>query len=273
MANSYLPYPAKILKIEDLSATVKLFRLNPQWKLKQNKNGVFFTPAQFVLAGIWGVGEAPFGIASSPYEGDYIEIAVRRVGSLTGVLHNLKEGDEVTVRGPYGNGYPLDFFEKKDIIMLTGGCGIPPIASLVEYIVKNREKFNRVYLLYGAKTPQDLLFRDEYARWKKYIELLLTVDIPDKTWHGSVGLIPELAKYIKVDALSCAVAMCGPGPMTKAIEGILRPLGVADRRIYVSEERRMKCGIGKCQHCVCGKKYVCLDGPVFNFDEIDTNWD
>ncbi len=271
--NLYLPVSAKILKIEDLSNSVKLFRLAPKWKLKKNKQGIYFTPAQFVVAGMWGIGEAPFGVASSPYEGKYIEIAVRKVGNFTTALHNLKEGDEITIRGPYGNGYPLDFFEKKDVIMLTGGCGIPPISSLAEYIIGKRERFNRVYLMHGAKTPQDLLMRDRYSRWKKYIEMLLTVDVSDKTWHGHVGLITELTKYIKIDSQNCAVAMCGPGPMTKAIENILNPLGIADRRIYVSDERRMKCGIGKCQHCVCGKKYVCLDGPVFNLDEIDTNWD
>lgn len=273
MKNIYSPTLVKIISIQDLSHNVKLFRLKLQQKFSDRGNGMGFMPGQFGLVGVWGYGEAPFGLASDPYQKDTVEIIVRRVGTVTEELHRLKIGDEVTFRGPIGNGFPLGFFEGKDVIMVTGGCGIPPIASLIEYIIRHRERFNKVYLLYGAATPADVLLKKQIEFWKKHIEIFLTVDCGDSSWHDHVGLVSDLVVGLDINPQNVAVAMCGPGPMTKAIESILKPLGVADRRIFVSEERRMQCGIGKCQHCTCGEKYVCVDGPVFNFDEIDKNFD
>jgi NAD(P)H-flavin reductase len=274
MKNHFHPQKVKIIKLEDMSPNVKLFRLKVQGeKFPLNKDDLVFIPGQFVLAGLWGYGEAPFGLASSPLEQDFVEIGVRKVGTVTTALHRLKEGDEMTMRGPYGNGYPLDFFVGKDVVLVTGGCGIPPIAALVEYIIARRERFSRVYLLYGALTPKDLLFRERYSAWEKSIRVILTVDKKTPDWKGHVGLVSELVKDIKINPRNTIAAMCGPGPMTKALENILRPLGVSDRRIFVSEERRMNCGIGKCQHCTTGDKYVCIDGPIFNYDEVQGNWD
>jgi NAD(P)H-flavin reductase len=272
MKNIYLPQKVKIVKIEQQSPDVKLFRL--KGKFSKNKDGLTFNPGQFALMGIWGYGEAPFGPASSPYENSYIEILVRNTGgSVTNQLHHLEKGAEITFRGPYGNGFPLEFLERKDLVLVTGGCGIPPIASLIEYIIKNGKKFGRVYLIYGAKTPQDLLMRDRIERWQKQIKVILTVDKPDAEWEGNVGMVSEFVKDIEIDTANAAAAMCGPGPMMNALEKILRPLGISDRRISASMERKMQCGVGKCQHCTTGDKYVCLDGPVFFFDQIDKNWD
>ncbi len=274
MANNYRPQKAKIVKIDAMSGDFKRFRFILDKKFPTSKEGTSFVPGQFVLAGVWGYGEAPFGIASSPFEQQFIEIGVRRVGAVTAALHNLSEGGEATIRGPYGNGYPLDFFEKKDIVMVTGGCGIPPIAALCDYVATRRDLFDNVYLLYGAKTPDDLLFKDRYQLWEeKGIKILLSVDQPTPDWKGSVGLVSKLVDQIKINPNEAVAAMCGPGPMAKALENILRPLGISDRRIFVSEERKMSCGIGKCQHCTTGDKYVCTDGPVFNYDEVQGNWD
>lgn len=274
MNNIYRPQKAKIAKTEAMSGNVKLLRLKPEEKLPLNKEGLAFVPGQFFLVGIWGYGEAPFGGASSPFEEDYVDFGIRKVGTVTAALHNLKTGDEITLRGPYGNGFPLDFFKEKDVVMITGGCGIPPIAALCEYIAAKREHFENAYLLYGARTPSDLLFKDFYKRWEeKKIKVMLSVDQPTPNWKGNVGLVSELINEIKIDPINAVSAMCGPGPMTKALENILRPLGIADRRIFVSEERKMSCGIGKCQHCTTGDKYVCTDGPVFNYDEVQGNWD
>jgi NAD(P)H-flavin reductase len=265
MKNLYLPQPVKIEKIEALSANVKLLRL---------KKRLDFIPGQFILAGLWGYGEAPFGVASSPLEKRYFDLIVRKAGVVSSALHCLKKDDEISIRGPYGNGFPLNFFENKDILMVSGGCGIPPIASLIEFLVKNRKKFGRLYLLYGAATPNDILIKNKINQWQKAgVKILLTVDKPTSGWQGYTGLVTELIKEIKINPLDAVSAMCGPGPMTAAVEKILRPLGIADRRIFVSDERKMQCGIGKCQHCTTGDKYVCLDGPVFNYDEIDKNWD
>ncbi len=274
MHNLYQPFKVKIAKIEELSKDVKLFQLKKaQGDFTKDKEGLVFAPGQFVLVSNFGYGEAPFGAASSPYEDSFIDLVVRRVGALTESLHQLKQGDEIFMRGPYGNGFPLDFIRGKDVVMVTGGCGIPPIAALIEYIIKNRDKFGRVYLIYGARTPADLLMRDRLKRWEKDIKVLLTVDKPSKNWSGYVGMVSELVDDIKIDAVDAVAAMCGPGPMMDALEKILRPLGIADRRIFVNMERKMQCGIGKCQHCAVGDKYVCQDGPVFNFDEIDKSWD
>lgn len=257
-----------------MSSNVILLRLAPERKLARNNQGLAFNPGQFFLIGVWGYGEAPFGGASSPFERRFIDFGVRKVGTVTNVLHQLQKGNEATLRGPYGNGFPLDFFEGKDVVAVTGGCGIPPIAALIEYIAARRKQFGNVYLLYGAATAADLLFKDRYSRWEeKGIKVILTVDRPTPDWKGNVGLVSALTKEMKVNPLNAVAAMCGPGPMTKALENILRPLGIADRRIFVSEERKMSCGIGKCQHCTTGDKYVCLDGPVFNYDEVQGNWD
>ncbi|MBU1290095.1 FAD/NAD(P)-binding protein [Patescibacteria group bacterium] len=277
MKNIYEPEKVKIIKIEKLSSNVSRFRLaSPKpgkSVFKADENGLVFNPGQFLLFGLFGWGEAPFGAASSPYEKRYLDLVVRKAGVLTEKLHQLKEGDEAFLRGPYGNGFPVDFMSGKDVVMVTGGCGIPPIAALIEYIIKNRGDFGNVYLIYGARTPKDLLMMDAIKKWEKDIKVLLTVDKPDKNWKGYVGMVSELIDDIKINAVDAVAAMCGPGPMMEALEKILRPLGIADRRIFVNVERKMQCGLGKCQHCATGSKYVCQDGPVFNFDEIDKNHD
>ncbi len=275
MDNIYEPQIVKIAKIEELSPTVKLFRLEKiDGKFEKNEDKLVFRPGQFALVGQIGYGESPLGPLSSPYEDEYIEVAVRKTGTVTNRLHSLKKGDEITLRGPYGNGFPLEFMEDKDIVCATGGCGIPPIAALVEYIIKNREKFGRVYVLYGARSPEELLMKDKMKEWeKKGVKIILTIDRPDPKWKGPVGFVTDLVKEIDINEANAVATMCGPGPMMDAIEKILRPLGISDKRIFVSMERKMQCGVGKCQHCTTGKKYVCTDGPVFNYDEIENNFD
>jgi NAD(P)H-flavin reductase len=274
MKNLYQPFKVKIVNIEEHSHNVKLFRLQKdKGNFSVNNQGISFVPGQFILVSHFGYGEAPFGPASSPFETRYIDIVVRKVGCLTEALHKLKKGDQIFIRGPFGNGFPLDFIQGKDVVMVTGGCGIPPIASLIEYIIEYRKKFGRIYLIYGARTPDDLLMKDSLKKWEKDIKIILTVDQPDKDWQGHVGMVSDMIREIKIDSLDAVAAMCGPGPMMDALERILRPLGISDRRIFVNMERKMQCGIGKCQHCTVGDKYVCQDGPVFYFDQIDKSWD
>lgn len=274
MKNLYKPLRVRIVKIEELSDNVKLFRLKKEMgKFFRADGELSFIPGQFVLVSNFGYGEAPFGVASSPYENSYFDIVVRNVGDLTASLHRLKEKDEIFMRGPYGNGFPLKFISGKDVVMITGGCGIPPIAALIEYIIAHRGDFNNVYLIYGARTAKDILMKKSIQKWEKSIKVMLTVDQPDKKWKGAVGMVSSLVDDIEINAINAVAMMCGPGPMMDALEKILRPLGISDRRIFVSMERKMQCGLGKCQHCVVGDKYVCQDGPVFNFDEIDKVWD
>lgn len=275
MQNVYEPIPVRITDIENHSESVRLFRLERTDKKRFpiRKDGFVFTPGQFVLAGVWGWGESPFGPASDPRDSTHINIVTRKTGQLTSVLFKMKKGDEMTLRGPYGNGYPIKFFTGKDVILITGGCGIPPIASLLEYIVLNREEFGLVHLFYGAATPSELLMKNRMKIWKKSINIVLTVDKPACDWEGKTGRVTECLTDLKINPGNTVAAMCGPGPMINAIENLLNPMGIPDRRIFVAMERKMQCGVGKCQHCVTGSKYVCMDGPVFNLDEIDKNWD
>ncbi len=265
----------RIARVERLSPEVKRFRLKRAdgRTFSSGVNGLAFIPGQFVLAGVWGYGEAPFGLSSAPDNTSYMEIIVREAGQVTRAMHALGKGDQITLRGPYGNGYPLGFFSGMDVLLVTGGYGIPPIASLIRYIIKNRGAFGRVHLVYGARTEADLLMKKEIEKWYESIEVTLTVDKPGEHWKGRKGLVSRCLSSIRVDPFNTVVAMCGPGPMVDSIERLINPMGISDRRIFVSMERKMQCGLGRCQHCVTGDKYVCTDGPVFNLDEIDRNWD
>lgn len=275
MDNIYEPIPVEIVKVERHASDVKLFRIvkADREPFPVDKNGLVFTPGQFVLAGLWGYGEAPFGVSSDPYETSFVEIIVRKVGELTGALHTLRKGSSMTLRGPYGNGYPLKFFVGMDLLLVTGGCGIPPIASLSRYIIKNREKFGRVHLIYGAKRPDEVLLRRDLKKWGKTIDVITTVEKPEAGWKGRTGFVSDCLPSIKLDTANTAVIMCGPGAMVDAIEYLVNPVGISDRRIFISAERRMQCGVGRCQHCVTGEKYVCTDGPVFNLYQLEGNWD
>ncbi|MFH1979307.1 MAG: FAD/NAD(P)-binding protein [Patescibacteria group bacterium] len=265
MRNPYEPKNIKVVEVKKLSPDAKLFRL---------KTKMTFVPGQFVLAGIWGYGEAPFGPASSPYEKKYIDIIVRNTGGVvTSAMHNLKKGNEITLRGPYGNGFPIKLLKNKDIIMATGGCGIPPIASLVQYLIKNRKNFGNIHLLYGAQTPDYLLLKNEMKKWGKDINIELTIDKPTPKWKGCTGFVTDLVSKIKVVPKKTVVIMCGPEPMTNAMKKVLEPIGISNDNIFLNIERKMQCGIGKCQHCTVGDKYACIDGPVFSFKDLENSWD
>jgi len=275
MENIYEPERVEVVKVERHSADVKLFRLRRPGgePFPVDRDGLVFIPGQFVLAGLWGYGEAPFGVASDPREASHIELLVRNVGQLTGAMHRLARGASMTLRGPYGNGYPLGFFSGMDLLLVTGGCGIPPIAALARHIVRNRDLYGRVHLLYGARTPDDLLLKKDLERWSRSIDVITTVDRPAPGWNGRVGFVSHCLHSIKLDTANTAVVMCGPGPMVGSIEYLVNPVGISARRIFISAERRMQCGVGRCQHCVTGEKYVCTDGPVFNLYQIERNWD
>ena len=283
MKNIYKPIPVSVSQIVRQTEDTMLLRLvrvdgRNFARVKSSKGsarpGLSFIPGQFVMAGVWGFGEAPFGVASNPYERSYMEIVVRGVGHVSNALIGLKKGEMASLRGPYGNGYPLEFLSGMEILLITGGSGIPPIASLIEYIIANRADFGRINLLYGAGTPDGLLMKRQRKRWKRSINVELSVDCATPGWSdGCEGPISVCLRNIKLDRANTAVAMCGPGPMVDAIEHLLNTTGIPDRRIFISMERKMQCGVGKCQHCVTGEKYVCTDGPVFNLDSVDRNWD
>ncbi|MFC2162270.1 FAD/NAD(P)-binding protein [Candidatus Altiarchaeota archaeon] len=267
--NAYEPEPAIVTALDKLSSDSLLIRL--KLKNPDARRDFRFHPGQFIEVGLLGYGEIPVGIASSPGDTSHIDVSVRDVGNVSGALHRLELDDEVGVRGPFGNGFADDLILDKNVLLIGGGCGIPPLRSLALYIMEKRSKFKDVTLLYGSRSHQDLLFRKEYDKWKDKIDIRLTVDTEegwdDKISNCQVGVVTNLLDkgLVKDDTVA---ALCGPPIMYKFVCKKLMDLGMPAENILVSLERRMKCGVGKCQHCSSGSKYVCLDGPVFTYRQI-----
>jgi sulfite reductase subunit B len=259
MRNPYLPQEARVVGLKNLTQDVKLIEFN----LKEE---IDFSPGQFLLISILGFGECPIAISSSPLERPY-QICVRKVGIVTHAIHRLKVGERFGIRGPYGNGFDLERLRKQNLVIIGGGTGIFPLRSLIRYIGKRREEFKEVFILYGARSPRDLLFRDEYKRWERFSKVLITVDKAGTRWRGRVGVVTHLLDEIKLSRDFIAIT-CGPPIMYKFVIQKLLKAGLRREKIFLSLERRMKCGIGTCQHCVFGNKYVCLDGPIFSYKEI-----
>ena len=267
MLNPYLPKLAKVDKIINETENVKTFKLR---LLNESDARRFsFNPGQFIIVSVFGVGEAPFAIASSPLVKDYFEISVRAIGNVTRALHGLGEGDVVGVRGPLGNGYPLDELKGKNVVFIAGGTGLFGVSSLLWYIYENRSFFNDVMLFYGTRTPKDFMRKYDIDVWRNRIDVYLTVDRADVSWKGHVGLVTSFLDEIPLPKKEVAFIVCGPPLMMKATYRKLLSLGYSPNQIYVSLERQMKCGIGKCGRCMLSNgKFVCKDGPVFRCDQI-----
>ncbi len=266
LINPYIPETAVVEDVKNLTQNTKLFTLKFQDINKQRKFG--FTPGQFVEISVFGFGEVPIGISSDPENRKNFQIGVRETGSVTKAICRLDIGDTVGIRGPYGNGFPLKLLFGRNIVITTGGTGISPLRSLVYQLIRYRNKFKKIYFLYGAKTPNDLLFRGEFKLWEKYMNLCITVDQADPNWTGELGLVTKLCRRIDINPENSRVIMVGPTMMYKSMVDELSKLKINPENIYISLERRMKCGFGKCQHCTIGTKYVCKDGPIFRLDEI-----
>ncbi len=263
----YLPQLAELVKVEPLAEREKLF----EFKL-QNGKELGHKPGQFVELSILGIGEAPISISSSPTKKGSFELAVRNVGDVTNALHNLNAGATVGIRGPFGNGFPLDDLKGKDILMVAGGIGLFPLRSLINYILDKRSKFGRFTILSGSKTPQERMLTNELERWHKSkdVELLETVDQGDEKWTGSVGVVTVLFPQIDIDPKKTFAIIVGPPVMYKFVVAECKKKGIADEQIIMSLERRMKCGVGKCGHCQINGVYVCQEGPVFTYAKIQT---
>jgi sulfite reductase subunit B len=227
-------------------------------------------PGQFVEVSIPGVGEAPISISSSPTKRGSFELVARNVGKVTGVLHTLEASDEVGIRGPFGRGFPVQILEGNDLLFVAGGLGIVPLRSLINYVIDNRRDFGKVNILLGCKTPGDMLFGDECDTWQKRLDVNFscTVDRADPEWKGNVGLITSLIPGVTLDAERTFAIICGPPIMYKFVLIELVKKEIPENQIFVSLERHMKCGLGKCGHCQIQQYYCCQDGPVFSYDQI-----
>jgi sulfhydrogenase subunit gamma (sulfur reductase) len=262
----YLPRLAPIVRIEQETPDTRTYFLEAdeiEWRRD-------YLPGQFVELSVFGAGEAPFCLCQSSTRADFIEVTVRRTGSLTGRLHAFEPGDVVGLRGPFGNHFPYERARGKDLVFVGGGIGLPPLRSLINYVLDHRADYGEVRVLYGARTPADRVYKKELASWadSDQLTLLETVDTADETWTGNVGVVTNLVQKLGVDPSSTMAFTCGPPIMLRFVVAELQGLGLENRNIVTTLERYMKCGVGKCGHCCVGQQYICVDGPVYNYEQI-----
>ena len=263
-----IPYVGVVTEITQQTPDVKTFRVEAPGggKLFEHK------PGQCAMLSVPGISEAMISITSSPTNTEYMEFSVKKCGCLTEWLHAMEVGQMITVRGPYGRHFPVyDELLGKDLLIVAGGIGLAPVRSVINYVRDNRDKFGSVDIVYGSRSKDDLVYYDEIVNeWMNTpgFNVHLTIDNPQEGWDGHVGFVPNFVKELNPD-LKKTVLMCGPPIMIKFTLGGLMELGFKKEQVYTTMELRMKCGIGKCGRCNIGNKYVCKDGPVFRFDELD----
>jgi len=266
--NPYLPDIARVTKVIDETSNIKSFHvvLTDEERMKTFS----FEPGQVAQLSIFGAGEATFVINSPPTRMDYLQFSVMKAGEVTERIHQLKEGDLVGVRGPLGNWFPYEEMQGKDVYFIGGGIGMAPLRTLLLFMLDNRKDYGAITLLYGARTPQDLCYKEELTEWgqRNDMELILTVDREFPGWDKKVGLIPNVLKELAPSPEGKVAITCGPPIMIRYTLQALAELGYADEQVITTLERRMKCGIGLCGRCNIGTQYVCVDGPVFSLSQL-----
>jgi len=261
--NIYKPLKFKLDKVETESTLIKTFFLTPEKDFE-------FKAGQFIEVTIDGVGEAPYTPSSSAWIKDKMEVTIMKAGYVTEKMHGLQEGEILGVRGPFGRNYPIEKFYGKEVIILGGGVGIAPLRCLLLTMLEEAEKFKRIIICFGAKTPDDFIYKNWYKKLSSYknVELLRTVDEADKKWKDTEGVVTVLLDKIQVNFKEALAVVCGPPIMMKFGTFALLEKGCIDENIYLSMEKNMSCGLGKCGHCAMGDYFVCKDGPVFTYDQI-----
>jgi NAD(P)H-flavin reductase len=261
--NIYKPLRATLEDVIEESPLIKTFVLIPDEEF-------IFRTGQFIELSVEGVGEAPFTPSSSPLVTDRLEVTVMKTGYVTGIMHELKPGAVMGIRGPYGRGYPVTRFSGKEILILGGGCGLAPIRSLLFTLEHMKADLEKVILCYGSKTPADCIYKPLFSRLNSIdkFEAYRTVDVTDDEWDGPVGVATKLLDNVRVNIDNSVAVVCGPPIMMKFGTIRLLEMGYRDDQIYLSMEKNMSCGLGKCGHCMMGEFFVCKDGPVFTYDEI-----
>lgn len=267
LKNPLLPQVAVIEKITQETSDIKTFRVvSPEGGAPLD-----FIPGQCAMISVPPVGEALFSITSSPTERNYLEFSIKKTGSVTNFLHEINEGFQIGLRGPYGNGFPLEMLKGKDLLFIGGGIGLAPLRSLINYCLANRDDYGKIDIVYGARTPEDLIQKEEiFEKWPKApgTEVYLTVDVEWEGWDGRVGFVPQCVEEICFSPENRIAITCGPPIMIKFVLQGLERLGFTPEQIVTTLELRMKCGVGKCGRCNIGNKYVCKDGPVFTYAQL-----
>jgi len=267
----YIPRTAVIKNVEQLTYDTKLFKVRfRDGRESDGSSENDYTPGQFVQVSVLGAGEVPISLCSSPTEDGFFELCVRKIGLVTGAMDTLKKGDELGIRGPYGNGFSMEQIKGQDLLFVAGGIGLAPLRSVIKYVFDNRDDYGRVTILYGARTKEDIVFAEELHQWSKAdnIDVLTTIDRAQQGWSGHVGVVTTLLREVRHPAAYKAL-VCGPSVMIHFTIKELLDLGLNAEDIITTLERHMKCGVGKCGHCYIGGKYVCTDGPVFTYAQLN----
>lgn len=273
MQNPYIPAPVEVVKIvtEVDTKDIKTFRL--VFVNKEDEAAFQYLPGQFAELSLFGKGESPIGIASSPTQPGYLEFTVQKAGVVTTALHDMEVGAVMGIRGPLGNSWPIDYLAGKNIVIVGGGFAFTTLRSLINYLIhpENRSRFGKITVIYGARTPGLLIYKEELAAWgaRDDIALHVTVDKGDAQWKGREGFVPTVCKEVAPSSENAVTVICGPPIMIRFTLPVFFELGFSKENIITSLEMRMKCGIGKCGRCNVGEKYVCKDGPVFSLAELD----
>lgn len=229
-----------------------------------------FRPGQFNMLYLFGVGEVPISMSGDPVDETAIVHTIRAVGSVTNGLAKMRPGQRLGLRGPFGSSWPADVARGRDVVVVTGGIGLAPLRPFIYHLLRYRKDYGRIVLLYGARSPRDLLYVSELEAWRDRgdFQVLVTVDHADPNWHGSVGLVTSLMAMADFDAGQAIGMTCGPEVMMRFVLEAFEKRGVNDERLYLSQERNMQCAVGFCGHCQFGPNFVCMDGPVFRYDRI-----
>ncbi len=261
--NPYYPLRTEVLDVITETPTIKTLVLKPPRPIP-------FRAGQFMQLTVYGVGEAPFTPSSSPYQLETMEITILKAGYVTEAVHQLKAGDYVGLRGPFGKGYPLDKFEGKEILVVGGGVGLAPLRALLNAFFHDLNKYKRISIKYGARNPSELSFKRQYEEWRKlpHVDFECTVDRADSSWTGRVGLVTELLENTGIDLNNSYAVSCGPEIMLKFVTLKLLSVGFKPEQIYLSMNRKMSCGMGICGRCNIGPYYLCKDGPDMNYAKI-----
>jgi NAD(P)H-flavin reductase len=266
LADAMIPRPFRIQRLRKETADTFTLDLVPA----DGQGAVSFAPGQFNMLYVFGVGEVPISISGDPGKAASLQHTTRAVGSVTRAMGQLKLRDTIGVRGPFGSSWPVEDAAGRDCVIVTGGIGLAPLRPVLHHVIAHREKYGRIVLLYGARSPEEILYRQDLEHWRSRLDLdvRVTVDRAGSDWRGNVGVVPMLIRRAELDPPKTTAMVCGPEVMMRFTVRELESRGIEARNIYVSMERNMKCAIGMCGHCQYGPAFVCKDGPVFRFDRI-----
>jgi len=264
MTNPYSSIEAEVINVVTETANIKTFTLKP-------KSEIGFRAGQFMEVSLPGIGEAPFTPSSNHNNRDAIDFTIMSAGRVTKLIHEAKPGDIFGLRGPYGLGYPLDSFKAKEVFIVGGGVGLAPLRALLYALFNEVDSYKKITVKYGSRTPKDIVYKAEIDSWRAkgpHVDIEISTDVGDDSWKGNVGLVTTILKKDGIDTENSVAIVCGPPIMMKFVTFKLLDLGFEDKQVYLSMEKNMSCGIGKCGHCRIGPYYACKDGPVFTYDKV-----